>query len=70
MKCGGCYIYNNLRGCDGQRVYFEGVSTIALNGDVLTKAKQFALQEVVSNIEGECVRTFLIRCCQILGVQL
>lgn len=47
MKSGGCYIYSNLRGCDGQRVYFEGVSSIALNGQILTRAKQFALDEVV-----------------------
>lgn len=47
MKCGGCYIYSNLRGCDGQRVYFEGVSSITLNGQILNRARQFALDEVV-----------------------
>lgn len=50
MKCGGCYIYSNLRGCDGQRVYFQGFSSITLNGHVLSRAKQFALNEVVSNL--------------------
>lgn len=48
MKCGGCYIFSNLRGCDGQRVYFDGVSSITLNGHILSRAKQFALEEVVS----------------------
>lgn len=47
FKCGGCYIFSNLRGCDGQRIYFNGASCIALNGSVLSRSKQFALQEVV-----------------------
>lgn len=47
-KSGGCYIFSNLRGCDGQRVYFNGGSCISLNGHILNHAKQFALQDVVS----------------------
>ena len=34
-KTGGAYIYSNLRGCDGARVYFDGASIIAQNGKVL-----------------------------------
>lgn len=29
MKTGGIYIYSNLRGCDGNRLYFDGASIIA-----------------------------------------
>ncbi|KAJ8897399.1 hypothetical protein PR048_002745 [Dryococelus australis] len=48
MKCGGCYMFSNLRGCDGQRIYFNGCSTVALNGQILNRSAQYALQEVVS----------------------
>jgi len=29
VKSGGVYLYSNLRGCDGTRVYFDGTSIIA-----------------------------------------
>ncbi|KAJ8929500.1 hypothetical protein NQ314_017793 [Rhamnusium bicolor] len=61
MKCGGCYIFSNLRGCDGQRVYFDGVSSITLNGHILSRAKQFALEEVeviTATIDLEDIRTY------------
>lgn len=48
FKAGGAYLYSNLRGCDGQRVFFNGCSAIALNGDVIARGKQFSLQDVVS----------------------
>jgi NAD+ synthase (glutamine-hydrolysing) len=32
VKTGGLYLYSNLRGCDGCRLYFDGASMIALNG--------------------------------------
>lgn len=48
MKSGGCYIFSNLRGCDGQRIYFNGCSCIAVNGHMINRSKQFALEEVVS----------------------
>ncbi|GJQ83125.1 hypothetical protein Trydic_g15363 [Trypoxylus dichotomus] len=60
-KCGGCYIFSNLRGCDGQRVYHNGGSCIALNGSILTHAKQFALQEVevtLATIDLEDIRSY------------
>lgn len=46
-KSGGCYVFSNLRGCDGQRVYFNGCSCIAVNGHIINRSKQFALDEVV-----------------------
>jgi NAD+ synthase (glutamine-hydrolysing) len=39
-------MFSNLRGCDGARVYFNGGSSIALNGKILNRGKQFALGEV------------------------
>nr|CAD7454129.1 unnamed protein product [Timema tahoe] len=61
MKSGGCYMFSNLRGCDGQRVYFNGCSSIALNGGILNRSQQFALQEVevvVATIDLEDIRTY------------
>ncbi|KAK9728676.1 NAD synthase [Popillia japonica] len=60
-KCGGCYIFSNMRGCDGQRVYYNGGSCIALNGHILTHAKQFALQDVevtTATIDLEDIRSY------------
>uniref|UniRef100_A0A7S2W193 Glutamine-dependent NAD(+) synthetase n=1 Tax=Rhizochromulina marina TaxID=1034831 RepID=A0A7S2W193_9STRA len=45
-KCGGLYLYSNQRGCDGSRLYFDGGSLIACNGDLLAMAPQFSLDEV------------------------
>uniref|UniRef100_A0A915HEJ1 Glutamine-dependent NAD(+) synthetase n=1 Tax=Romanomermis culicivorax TaxID=13658 RepID=A0A915HEJ1_ROMCU len=45
-KCGGIYVYTNQRGCDGDRLYFDGVSTISVNGEIVAKSRQFALEEV------------------------
>lgn len=48
FKAGGAYLYNNLRGCDGQRYYFNGWSAIALNGEIIARGSQFGLKDVVS----------------------
>lgn len=48
LQAGGCYLFSNLRGCDGQRVYFNGCSCIALNGGIIKRTQQFSLKEVVS----------------------
>ncbi|KAL1505640.1 hypothetical protein ABEB36_005159 [Hypothenemus hampei] len=60
-KSGGCYIFCNLRGCDGERVYFDGTSSITLNGSILTKTKQFSLEEVeviTATIDLEDIRCY------------
>lgn len=49
FKAGGLYMFSNLRGCDGARVYFNGCSAMSLNGDIIARAKQFSLADV----EGE-----------------
>ncbi|XP_035773682.1 glutamine-dependent NAD(+) synthetase-like [Anopheles albimanus] len=45
-KAGGAYLFSNLRGCDGQRVYFNGCSAVALNGQIIARGRQFALEDV------------------------
>lgn len=60
-KSGGCYIFSNLRGCDGERIYFNGGSSIALNGEILIRAKEYTLQEVevvTATIDLESIRTY------------
>lgn len=61
FKCGGCYIFSNLRGCDGGRIYFNGGSGIFLNGYILNRGKQFALEDVevtVATFDLEDVRSY------------
>lgn len=60
LKAKGCYVFSNLRGCDGQRVYFNGCSCIALNGEIVSRSKQFSLEDVevtVATIDLEEIRT-------------
>lgn len=45
-KNGGVFLYSNLIGCDGGRLYFDGGSFITLNGKILNEGKRFMLQEV------------------------
>lgn len=45
-KCGGAYLYSNLRGCDGGRLYFDGSSMINVNGKWLSQASQFSFVDV------------------------
>ncbi|EGF78318.1 hypothetical protein BATDEDRAFT_17496 [Batrachochytrium dendrobatidis JAM81] len=45
-KCGGIYLYSNQKGCDGERVYYDGCPLIVLNGDVVAQGAQFSLAEV------------------------
>lgn len=46
FKTGGCYLYSNLRGGDGGRIYFYGSSCICLNGTILNRSEQFSLLDV------------------------
>ncbi|UMM29095.1 hypothetical protein L5515_011627 [Caenorhabditis briggsae] len=52
-KVGGVYLYANHRGCDGDRVYYDGASSIAQNGDLLAQIHQF-------DIEDTCVATAIV----------
>lgn len=50
IQCGGVYLYANQQGCDGERLYYDGSSLIAINGDVVAQGSQFSLNDVVSII--------------------
>jgi NAD+ synthase (glutamine-hydrolysing) len=45
-KCGGIYLMSNQRGCDGDRLYFDGCASIAINGQFVKQGQQFAMKEV------------------------
>lgn len=45
-KNGGCYIYANLLGCDGGRLYFDGGSFACLNGNLVSDLKLSRLIDV------------------------
>ena len=50
FRVSGAYMYSNQMGCDGGRLFFDGGSMIALNGEILTHSSQFALNEVEVNV--------------------
>lgn len=45
-KCGGVYLYSNQKGCDGDRLYYDGCACIVVNGNMIKQASQFSLQDV------------------------
>ncbi|CDW51764.1 glutamine dependent NAD(+) synthetase [Trichuris trichiura] len=47
QKFGGIYIRANQRGCDGDSVYYDGSSLIAVNGSLVACSDSFSLSEVV-----------------------
>jgi len=60
-RIGGVYLYSNLKGCDGERVFYDGSSMIAVNGSMVAQTKQFSLSEVdvaIATIDIEDVRTY------------
>eukprot|EP00184_Porphyridium_aerugineum_P004850 CAMPEP_0184700890 /NCGR_PEP_ID=MMETSP0313-20130426/16648_1 /TAXON_ID=2792 /ORGANISM="Porphyridium aerugineum, Strain SAG 1380-2" /LENGTH=788 /DNA_ID=CAMNT_0027160733 /DNA_START=314 /DNA_END=2680 /DNA_ORIENTATION=- len=50
-RTGGAYVYANLIGCDGGRLYYDGCNMIVLNGELLAQGEQFSL-------ESECFITY------------
>ena len=53
FQTGGVYLYANHRGCDGDRVYYDGASTIAQNGHLYAQIHQFEIEDTVSRKENE-----------------
>ena len=49
QKAGGVYVYANQQGCDGDRLYYDGCSSVFLNGKVVAQGSQFSVEDV------ECV---------------
>ncbi|KAH7161466.1 carbon-nitrogen hydrolase [Dactylonectria macrodidyma] len=45
-KCGGVYLYSNQKGCDGDRLFYDGSCMILVNGDVVAQGTQFSLLDV------------------------
>jgi len=53
------YMYSNLKGCDGTRLYFDGSSMITMNGAIYEQAEQFSIDDVEVNmavVDLDCVR--------------
>lgn len=44
---GGIYLLANQKGCDGDRLYYDGCAMIAMNGSVFAQGSQFSLDDVV-----------------------
>lgn len=45
-RSGGVYAFSNLKGGDGQRLYFDGASMISVNGELLEEPTRFNLKDV------------------------
>ena len=59
-KCGGAYLYANQRGCDGGRLYFDGSSSINVNGDFVSQIAQFGIDDVeitVASVDIDKIRS-------------
>ncbi|CCK68890.1 glutamine-dependent NAD(+) synthetase KNAG_0B04560 [Huiozyma naganishii CBS 8797] len=70
-RCGGVYLYANQRGCDGDRLYYDGSALIAVNGKVVAQGSQFSLKDVevvTATVDLEEVRSYraaiMSRCLQ------
>lgn len=66
-KSGGIYLYANQRGCDGDRVYYDGCALVAINGDVVAQGAQFSLNDVeviTATLDLEDVRSYRGETCQ------
>ena len=69
-KTGGIYIYGNQRGCDGDRLYYDGSALIVINGKIKAQGTQFSLDDVevcIATVDLEEVRSY--RCSPSRGMQ-
>ncbi|XP_031799256.1 glutamine-dependent NAD(+) synthetase isoform X4 [Sarcophilus harrisii] len=61
LKNGGIYLLANQKGCDGDRLYYDGCSMISVNGSTVAQGAQFSLDDVevlTATVDLEDVRTF------------
>uniref|UniRef100_A0AAR2L3W6 Glutamine-dependent NAD(+) synthetase n=1 Tax=Pygocentrus nattereri TaxID=42514 RepID=A0AAR2L3W6_PYGNA len=61
FQSGGIYLFANQKGCDGDRLYYDGCSMIAINGDIVAQGKQFSLDDVeviTATLDLEDVRSY------------
>ncbi|KAG1816244.1 hypothetical protein EV424DRAFT_1473040 [Suillus variegatus] len=59
-RLGGVYLYANQKGCDGDRLYYDGCAMIAMNGHIVAQGSQFSLDDVevvTATIDIEDVRS-------------
>ncbi|KAM9461505.1 glutamine-dependent NAD(+) synthetase isoform 2-T2 [Clarias gariepinus] len=60
-KSGGIYLFANQKGCDGDRLYYDGCAMIAINGDIVAQGAQFSLDDVevlTATLDLEDVRSY------------
>ncbi|KAM9832448.1 glutamine-dependent NAD(+) synthetase [Neosynchiropus ocellatus] len=60
-KCGGIYLYSNQKGCDGDRLYYDGCPMVAINGEIVAQGAQFSLDDVevvTATLDLEDVRSY------------
>lgn len=60
-KCGGVYLYANQKGCDGDRLYYDGCACIVVNGNMVAQGSQFSLSDVevvLATIDLDDVRAY------------
>ncbi|XP_035250990.1 glutamine-dependent NAD(+) synthetase, partial [Anguilla anguilla] len=60
-KSGGIYMLANQKGCDGDRLYYDGCAMIAVNGDVVAQGAHFSLDDVdvvTATLDLEDVRSY------------
>uniref|UniRef100_G3TWX8 Glutamine-dependent NAD(+) synthetase n=1 Tax=Loxodonta africana TaxID=9785 RepID=G3TWX8_LOXAF len=60
-KSGGIYLLANQKGCDGDRLYYDGCATIAMNGSIFAQGSQFSLDDVevlTATLDLEDVRSY------------
>jgi NAD+ synthase (glutamine-hydrolysing) len=60
-KNGGIYLYANQKGCDGDRLMYDGSAMIIINGDLVAQGTQFSLTDVevlTATVDLEEVRSY------------
>uniref|UniRef100_A0A6J0SU63 Glutamine-dependent NAD(+) synthetase n=2 Tax=Pogona vitticeps TaxID=103695 RepID=A0A6J0SU63_9SAUR len=60
-KNGGIYLLANQKGCDGDRLYYDGCAMISMNGSTIAQGLQFSLDDVevlVATLDLEDVRSY------------
>ncbi|RDI87274.1 hypothetical protein Vi05172_g2917 [Venturia inaequalis] len=60
-RMGGCYLYANQMGCDGDRLLYDGSAMIVLNGEIVAQGAQFSLDDVevvTATIDLEEIRAY------------
>ncbi|XP_040826599.1 glutamine-dependent NAD(+) synthetase isoform X2 [Ochotona curzoniae] len=60
-KNGGIYLLANQKGCDGDRLYYDGCAMIAMNGSIFAQGTQFSLEDVevlTATLDLEDVRSY------------